>query len=113
MEELAARFYLSPSYFSRIFKEITGGNAIGCLQEFRMEKACEMLLTTSWSVSEIARQVGYSDQKYFYELFRRKTGMPPGKYRTQYRAEQQATTGTAGAGTEQLAPNGTAEQLEL
>lgn len=88
LEELAARFYLSPSYFSRIFKEITGENAIACLQGYRMDTACEMLSATGWPVSEIARQVGYSDQKYFYELFRRKTGMSPGQYRTQYRNRQ-------------------------
>ena len=82
--ELAAQYYLSASYFSRIFKEITGTTLVAKLQTIRVEKACELLETTTRTVTEIAYDVGYQDMKYFYELFRRQKGISPKQYRKRH-----------------------------
>ena len=47
----------------------------------RLALAKQLLLGTSLSISEIARMAGYGTTKYFTELFRKREGMTPGKYR--------------------------------
>ena len=81
---LAEKFYLSPGYFSRIFKEITGETVISLLQSIRIRKACGLLETTAMPVTEVALDVGYRDMKYFYGLFRRLTGVTPRQYRREH-----------------------------
>ena len=54
------------------------------LQTIRIEKACELLETTTRTVMEIAYDVGYQDMKYFYELFRRQKGISPKQYRKRH-----------------------------
>ena len=80
--DIAARSYISKSYFARIFKEVTGKTFIRFLQEARIAKACELLESTNYSVGVIAEKTGYSDMKYFYKLFNDLKGLPPGKYRS-------------------------------
>lgn len=80
-DDMAARAYLSPTYFSRIFKKETGKTIIEALQDIRIEKACALLNSTALSVAEIASQVGYDDMKHFYKLFERKHSLTPGQYR--------------------------------
>lgn len=80
-EGLAARFYLSEGYFSRLFKEVTGRTIVKALQEIRIEAACSLLAGTDLPVGEVALRVGYSDVKFFYRLFRQQCGQSPGDYR--------------------------------
>ena len=79
--DLASKYYLSPSYFSRIFKDVTGTTLVAMLQSIRIQKACELLKSTSRSVTEIAYDVGYQDMKYFYGLFRKQKGTSPKQYK--------------------------------
>ena len=51
-----------------------------------MEKAKELLGTTTKKVYEIAGDVGYSDYKYFTAQFKKYTGMSPKDYRLGDRA---------------------------
>ena len=80
-ELLAERSYVSTSYFNKIFKEETGNSALKMLQEIRLDKACELLIHTNLPASQIGLNVGYSDTKHFYNLFKRQIGMTPGEYR--------------------------------
>jgi AraC family L-rhamnose operon transcriptional activator RhaR len=80
-EKLAGRSYLSPSYFNKIFKEETGKTALQMLQNIRVDEACNLLLNTSLPASQIAINVGYSDTKFFYKLFKQIIGKTPGDYR--------------------------------
>lgn len=84
-EQLAARSYVSPSYFSRIFQKEAGCSVIRALQTIRVEEACKLLEETVFSVDAIAARVGYSDRKHFYQVFRKITGQTPGRYRTEKR----------------------------
>ena len=47
-----------------------------------LERAMELLATTSLSNVEISRLTGFSDYNYFYRVFRRQTGLTPRRYRT-------------------------------
>jgi AraC family L-rhamnose operon transcriptional activator RhaR len=81
LSALAARANLSERQFSRLFVQQTGMNFTSYMHNIRMEAACRMLTGTRHSVAEIAAAVGYSDLKFFHQLFKRKTGETPRHYR--------------------------------
>lgn len=81
LDEICQNLYLSTTYFSYIFKQETGRNYMEYLTSLRMEKAKELLSTTTNKVYEIAGDVGYSDYKYFTGQFKKYTGMSPKDYR--------------------------------
>ncbi|MCI8360461.1 MAG: AraC family transcriptional regulator [Clostridiales bacterium] len=75
--KLADRAFLSVNYFRKIFKEITGMTMIRMQQNVRVHTACDLLVNTRLSVSDIAARVGYGDLKFFYQVFRRVQGRHP------------------------------------
>lgn len=81
MEEMARRVYLSPAYFSRVFKQETGETFNNCLNRIRIEKSKELLLHQNLRLTDIAQLTGFEDQSYYTKVFRRITGVPPLKFR--------------------------------
>ena len=47
----------------------------------RIELCCELLTSTKSNIEDVARQVGYNTEKYFYKVFRQATGTTPRKFR--------------------------------
>lgn len=81
LSDLALRSFISKNYFSRLFKEVTGTNVSDYIQYLRTEQACTLLRSTDMKVTDIAEQAGFSDMKFFYEVFKKITGKTPGDYR--------------------------------
>ena len=81
LEDLATIAFLSPNYFSRIFKECTSMNISEYIQKIRIEQACKLLKQTDKKVIDVANDIGYKDIKYFNSIFKKITGKTPGKYR--------------------------------
>jgi AraC-like DNA-binding protein len=81
LADLAAEANMTPLYFCRVFRQVTGRPPIDYLNYFRAECAAEMLCATDASVTDIALACGFSDPSYFIRLFRRYKGTSPGKYR--------------------------------
>lgn len=81
LSDLALRSLISKNYFSKLFKEVTGTNVSDYIQYLRTEQACNLLKSTDLKVTDIAEQAGFSDMKFFYEVFRKITGKTPGEYR--------------------------------
>lgn len=81
LEELANRAYLSPTYFSRVFKECTGRTIPQYIRDLRVGEACRLLTESQMPVAEIAGKVGYNDMSSFYDAFRKVTRLSPGQYR--------------------------------
>ena len=81
LEDIAYRSFLSKSYFSQLFKEVTGMTFSLYCQKVRIEKACKMLVSTDDTIQSIAEKVGYTDMKFFYNVFKRLTGEIPGDYK--------------------------------
>ncbi|MBN2085271.1 MAG: helix-turn-helix domain-containing protein [Anaerolineales bacterium] len=81
LEKVAEFIHLSPSHFSRIFHEGTGESFVSYLTRIRIEKAKALLQAQSIPLAEIGARTGFKDQSYFTRVFKRSTGMSPGKYR--------------------------------
>ena len=77
VEMLAERVYLSAGYLSAVFKEETGMNLNRFIREVRMNKAKELLETTSMKISQIAKKVGFTNTSYFCRSFREFFGNTP------------------------------------
>lgn len=78
---LAEKYHYSPSYFSSMFKTVTGENMVSYVNRLRLEKALEYFSVTSMKNHEIAKKVGLNDYKYFNRLFKKKYGCTVQEYR--------------------------------
>lgn len=81
LEEVAGYCNLSPTYFSRKFKLITGQTFKEHVNYIRLRQATQMLLTTDNSITKIAMLCGFGSSNYFKDLFRATTGRSPREYR--------------------------------
>jgi two-component system, response regulator YesN len=81
LKEVASHVHVNPNYFSEIFKREMGKSYIEFVKTVKIEKAMSILIETPAKVSEVARQVGYEDIKYFSKLFRLHTGLTPSDFR--------------------------------
>ena len=81
LETIASQVYISPCYLSVIFKKETNITFKNYLINTRIEKAKAFLENSDLKIYEIAEKVGYTDTRYFSELFQRVTGKTPSQYR--------------------------------
>lgn len=81
LEDIAAVVDLNPVYFSALFKKETDMNFSTYLINVRMERAKKMLTSTNETIAAVGDAVGYSDQKYFSQLFKKVVGVKPAIYR--------------------------------
>jgi len=70
-EQLASKIGLTPNSFCRFFKKMTNRSFIQFLNEFRIQKASELFIETSLSISEVMYQCGYNDPSYFARQFKK------------------------------------------
>ena len=73
---------LSVSRFSKVFKKETDVAPSEYLITARIEKAKQLLAETGLSVLEVAEKTGFYDQSYFGRVFKKYTGISPGKFRS-------------------------------
>lgn len=82
LDNVSNHVYLSPTYFSTVFKKHMGQSFKDYLAELRMEKAREFL-KNGYMVNETAMLTGYSDVKHFGKMFKKyNDGMNPSEYRS-------------------------------
>ncbi|WP_426338615.1 GlxA family transcriptional regulator [Pseudoduganella sp. S-14] len=83
LQKAAAAFHTSPSTLMRRVRNETGQTPLALLHGARVEKARQLLRTTTWNMPRIAEAVGYADASSFSRLFSRLTGQTPMRYRRQ------------------------------
>lgn len=81
LEYFASLCNLSKYRFIHSFKEYSGMSPINYIIKIRMEKAKELLLSSSLNISEISSIVGYENSLYFSRLFKKSNGISPTEYR--------------------------------
>lgn len=84
IEDLADKHFLSVQHLIRIFKEDTSYTPYEYLKKYRLQKGCELLISSSFSIGEIAEKVGFSNGNNFIYQFKREYNMTPGEYRELY-----------------------------
>lgn len=82
LEDVAEYVGLTPTYFTKMFKEHTKKTFIDYVTEYRIEKAKELLLNTKLSLKEISYEIGYKDPNYFSRVFKKWTNVSPKQYRS-------------------------------
>ena len=85
VEDVASYAELSVNYLRTMFKAAVGKSPSDYLVDTRINKAKELLETTNYSTIEIATAVGYYNHRYFYSVFKSKTGTTPTEYRTRFK----------------------------
>ena len=73
----------SESRFIRRFREATGRTPARYVQERRLERASELLVSTDYSIDRIAEATGFANRYYFTRVFTQRMGLPPGRYRSE------------------------------
>ncbi len=86
LEQLAACCRMSLYHFIRCFKRDTGRTPHTYIQEYRMQKAKELLIQTQLSIADVASFVGYADPSHFAKLFSQSAGCLPREYKKLYQA---------------------------
>ncbi|KKM12012.1 hypothetical protein SY88_05705 [Clostridiales bacterium PH28_bin88] len=92
LRQVARAVHLSPSYLSRLFKQVTGQSLTSYLTEVRLRTAQELLAATEATVEEVAKASGFSTPNYFCTVFRRRYGITPSAFRHSQQSIPPATS---------------------
>lgn len=81
LEKMASVCNVSSSYFSKLFKKEIGVNFSAYINNYRVDKAKDLLKDTDMSVLNIALDLGFEDCGYFIKVFKKIEGVTPNIYR--------------------------------
>ncbi|GAB3942232.1 hypothetical protein GCM10028805_06530 [Spirosoma harenae] len=82
LNELSESLAVNPAYVSRTFARYFDDLSFGeYIRKLRIEKALQLLETTTYTLTEIAYLTGFSDQSHFTRIFKKTVGQNPSNYR--------------------------------
>lgn len=81
IEELSERFEISPTVMKKCFKGVYGDSVYAYRKRYRLQVAERLLKESSFTVGEIAAQIGYLNPNKFTSAFCAEYGLPPKEYR--------------------------------
>jgi AraC family transcriptional regulator, arabinose operon regulatory protein len=81
LAEMAEHAGLSVQHFASIFRRRTGASPVEFLIHLKIQRACQLLDTTTRRIADVGRAVGYEDPYYFSRIFRKVMATSPSKYR--------------------------------
>ena len=81
LEDVAQNVYLSPTYFSKLFKKKLKMNFKDYIINLKMEKAIQLLNQPQYKIYEISEILGYKSVRFFTQTFKRHTGVTPSEFR--------------------------------
>ena len=81
LTRIAEETHQSMTTLSKLIKEKTGYNFQELLQRKRFQMAEHLLMDTDLTIEEIALDVGYENQSYFFKQFKNRYGVTPRRYR--------------------------------
>jgi two-component system response regulator YesN len=81
LSSLSEELYVHPTYLSNLFKKQTDTNIIDFINNYRIEIAKELLKDSRNKVYWVAERVGFANQRYFSQKFKKLTGYTPVEYK--------------------------------
>lgn len=81
VEKFASEMGVTSVQLRRKLKALTGQTITEYVRNYRLEKAAELLLNKTGTISEIAYQVGFESLPYFSKVFLEKFGKTPSEWR--------------------------------
>lgn len=84
LKSLSEKYYINSAYLGQLFKKNYGVAFKDYLNNYRLEKASELLIRTNDKVCHIAESVGYNNLDYFINKFVKLKGKTPLQYRKQF-----------------------------
>jgi AraC-like DNA-binding protein len=83
LKTIAQKLNVNSSYLSTLFRTECGCTLTEYVTRERIDRGIYLLQRTEKSVQEIAAECGIQDANYFIKLFKKLTGLTPGRYREQ------------------------------
>ena len=87
LTKIAQDTHQSVTVLSKLIKQKTGANFQDLLQQRRFQAAVQLLEETSLPIEDIALDVGYENQSYFFRQFKKRYGMTPRTYRLEHHSK--------------------------
>lgn len=81
LSDIAEELNITPQYLSRKFKEVKKQTLISFINDYRLNNAKELLMTTKLTIAQISDRTGFSNSKYYIKKFKGKYGITPAAYR--------------------------------
>jgi len=89
LSDMAKEFGYSTGYLCRLIKKLTGANFSDLAQRVRLDRACDLLASSTIEIAKISQNVGFCDTSNFYKAFKRYYGITPAKYRKKVTAREE------------------------
>lgn len=80
LEDLSKSVGMTPKYFCRFFHQMTNKTPIEYLNYYRIDVACELMLTKDICITDVALDCGFNDVSYFIKTFKKYKGITPKQY---------------------------------
>ena len=81
LDSISSNLYVSKAHIERMFKKEYGQTPLAYCTDQKIAHVASMLVTTNYSLSQIAQQMGFSDVKYMSKSFKKAKGKTPMEYR--------------------------------
>ena len=81
LQVISEKFFISPYYFSRTFKAVTGLSFVDFLNQIRIKEAQRLMHTTTMNITQISEAAGYKSTTHFGRIFKKHTGVSPMAYK--------------------------------
>ena len=81
LEDISNNLYISKSHIERAFKNEYNQTPLAYCANQKIEQVASMLITTNYSLSQIAQQIGFTDVKYMSKTFKKIKGQTPMEYK--------------------------------
>ncbi|NQU86293.1 MAG: helix-turn-helix transcriptional regulator [Mariniphaga sp.] len=88
LQQISNKVGYSPTYFTTIFRKVTGYSPLSYFSHLKILKACEFLDYTNIKIKEISFKLGYTDPYYFSKDFSKRMGLSPRHYRYRVNSRQ-------------------------
>ena len=85
LQELSDLAFMTTNSFCRFFKERTGKTAFQFIREYRISRACQMIINSRKSISQICHDTGFNSFSSFNRVFKFVKGISASEYKSKYK----------------------------